>query len=224
MRRSIVEVKNPPSPQPSPFNEEGEDIGTRQQSPRPVGEVVQATTTGFVAQCRRLYDAPPLGTLVRSGDQAQVYGIVGDVRTQSIDPGRHPIAMGEDDDTVEDVYLRNPQLNRLLATEFHSIVVGFRENDRLHRYLAPLPPRIHTPVFSCDQQEALSFSQSLDFLSILLASPAPSPDDVVASFLRQASLCHPKPESFLVDAGKELATLLTGQMQRLNALLRRLSA
>ena len=205
-----------PSPQPSPVEGEGEPT-------RSVGEVVQASTAEFAAQCHRLYDAPPLGTLVRTGGDSPIYGIVAEVATQSIEPGRRPMALAEEDDTVEAVYERNPQLGRLLSTEFRSIVAGHRSDGALLRYLAPLPPRIHTPVFRCDKNELLEFTRSLDFLSILVASPVGSQDDVTAAFLRTASGAHADPRSFLVEAGKEVAALLARDVRRLNAVLRRLS-
>ncbi len=76
------------------------------------------------------------------------------------------------------------------------------------------------PVLNEQVQE---FAASLDFLPTLLASPIGSSDDVIAAFLRQVSINHPQPEGFLVDAGKELASLLSSQLQRLNGILRRLS-
>ena len=193
------------------------------ESPAPLGEVVEASTTGFVTQCRRLYDAPQLGSLVTCGGDSPIYGVVGDVKTESLDPGRRPIAMGEEEDTEEAVYQRNPQLSRLLSTRFDSIAVGHRVDGQMHRYLAPLPPRIHAFVYRCASEQVLEFAASLDFLPTLLASPIGSPDDVIAAFLRQASINHPQPEGFLVAAGKELAALLSGQLQRLNGVLRRLS-
>ena len=190
---------------------------------RPVGEVVEASTTRFLAQSHRLYESPPLGALVKCGRDDTTYGIVGEVVTQSLDPGRRPVAVGENEDTEEAVYERNPQLSRLLSTEFRVVSVGFRSAGAIRRYLAPLPPRIHAFVYRCDDEEVREFSGSLDFLSILLASPFGSADDVTASFLRNASLSHAAPDAFLVNAGKELTTLLSGQLQRLNGLLRRLS-
>jgi hypothetical protein len=195
----------------------------QQSNNQVVGEVVQASTTEFTAQCRRLYESPPLGSLVRCGSGSPVFGIVGEVTTQSIDPGRRPVVMGVDDDTEEAVYQSNPQLSRLLATEFRSVVVGHQADGALRRYLAPLPPRIHSFVHRCGAEEVLEFSRSLEFVSLLLAAPFGSQDDVISSFLRQASLCHPEPRAFLVGAGKELATLLGGRLQRLNGILRRLS-
>ena len=192
-------------------------------SQKPVGEVVQASTTEFVTQCHRLYEAPPLGSLVRCEGDTPVYGVVGDVSTQSIAAGRHPMAMGSEEETGEAVYRSNPQLSRLLSTEFRSVAVGFRSDGQLHRYAAPLPPAIHYAVYGCDRDEVLEFSSSLDFLPLLLSSPFGSADDATASFLRKVGQNYPEPEAFLVAAGKELAGLLGGQLQRLNGLLRRLS-
>ena len=188
-----------------------------------VGEVVEASTTAFTGQCYRLYEAPPLGSLVRTGDDSAIYGIVHGVSTRSMDPSRHPIPRGEAENAEEDVYLNNPQLNRLLHTEFHSLVVGYRSDGHLRRYVAPVPPRIHSFVHRCDSDEIKTFSSSLDFIPIILAAPIEAVDDVIASFLRIASVCHPEPRRFLVDAGRRLAVLLSGELQRLNSLLVRVS-
>ena len=92
-----------------------------------LGEVVEASTTQIVAQCYELYTSPPLGSLVRCGtsdttgeDGDAVYGIVYEVSTHSIDPGRRPIARGRDEDDEDAVYEANPQLSRLLSTEFRN--------------------------------------------------------------------------------------------------------
>ena len=193
-----------------------------QVGPR-LGEVVEATTTEFTTQCYRLYEAPPLGSLVRSGDANPIYGIVYEVATRSMDPARHPIPRGGDEDTEEEVYLNNPQLNRLLLTEFKSMVVGYQSDGGLRRYLAPLPLRIHSFVYHCEGEELREFSDSLDFLPIILSAPISAQDDVIASFLRQASESHPDPQRFMIGAGKELAVYFAGQLQRLNNVLRRLS-
>ena len=192
-------------------------------TPTLLGEVVQSATTEFVAVCHRLYESPPLGSLVKCGGESIVYGVVGEVVTQSLDPGRRPTAMGTDEETVEAVYRSNPQLERLYATEFRSIAVGHQVDDTLNRYLAPMPPKIHDYVYLCGSEEVVEFSRSLEFLRVLLSAPFGSPDDVVSSFLRATSQVRPDGETFLVDAGKLLADLLNGQSQRLNGLLRRLS-
>ena len=199
------------------------DQSAQRTTDRAVGEIVEASTAEIVAHCHRLYDAPPLGALVKSEGDAPVYGVVAEVMTRSIDPGRRTMAMGEDDPSGDAVYERNPQLARLLATEFRAAVVGHRDADRIRRYLAPLPPRIHDFVFCCSDDETAAFSEALDFLPLLLAAPVGSPDEVVAAFLRRASLAHADSETFLLGAGKELAPALGGQFQRLSAILKGLT-
>ena len=188
-----------------------------------VGEIVEASTSEFTAECYRLYDSPSLGSLVRTGDDRPIYGIICEVTTRSMDPARRPIARGLEEDTEADVYLSNPQLNRLLRTEFRSLVVGHQEGGSVVRHLAPLPPRIHSFVYRPGDEELRAFSSSLEFMPILLAAPISAHDDVISSFLQQASASHPNPRQFLVAAGKEMAVLMSGQMQRLNNVLRRLS-
>jgi len=42
-----------------------------------VGEVIEATTTDFVAQCYELYQLPPFGSLVKTRDShTELYGVV----------------------------------------------------------------------------------------------------------------------------------------------------
>ena len=188
------------------------------------GEVVEASTTEFATQCYRLYEAPPLGSLVRCGDDSAVYGVVYDVANRSMDPGRHPIPRGQDEISEEAVYLSNPQLERLLYTELRSIVVGHRSGEELRREPSPLPPRIHSFVYRCDGPELREFSSSSDFLPTLLnARGAGTRDDVIAAFLHQASDAHEEPRRFMVDAGKELAVLLGNSLPRLNNVLKRLA-
>ncbi len=190
-----------------------------------VGEVVEAATSGFVAQCSRLYEAPPLGALVRCGPSASaVYGVVAEVETRSLDPGRRPMAVGREGDTDDDVYRRNPQISRLLSTEITAVTVAHDgDGGRLLRYLPPSPPRIHAFVSLCSGGELRRLSDSLDFLRGVLSAHVTSPDDVAAAFLRQAAAVHEDPEAFLVAAGRELAALLSSEIPRLNSLLKRLS-
>ena len=128
-----------------------------------LGEVVEATTTEFVVQCYELYTAPVLGSLVRCGDDEAIYGIVHEIGTRSIDTGRRPIARGRDEEDEEAIYESNPQLSRLLSTEFRALSVGHIENGALRRWLAPLPPRIHSFVYPCSDGALREFSAELDF-------------------------------------------------------------
>ncbi len=190
-----------------------------------IGEVIEASSGEFVAECYELDNAPPLGSLVRVGDGIETYGVVHQVATESIDPGRRPIARGREENDVEDVYRKHPQLARLLRTTFRAVVLGHGQGGELRHYLPPHPARIHSFIYPCSHEELSQFTQSLDFLDVLVSSRQVgmgTADDVLAAFLRHAAGAHQDGHAFLVKAGKELALLLGGEPNRLNAILRRL--
>ncbi len=189
-----------------------------------VGEIIEASTTDFVAQCYELYQSPPLGSLVKTTDlSVELYGIVYNVTTASLEPGRRPIARGKDEASEEEIYRSSPQLLKLLRTEFSALVVGHRQDDKLYHYLPPKPARIHSFVYLCPPDDVREFSQSLDFLNILLNTHLPvSIEELVAASLRQMSQVYEDPHTFLVAAGKELAILLGSEFNRLKAILRRI--
>jgi hypothetical protein len=189
-----------------------------------VGEVVEASTTDFTAQCYELYQLPPLGSLVKTRDgETELYGIVYHATTGSLEPGRRPIARGRDEASEEAIYRSSPQLAKLLRSEFSALVVGHREGGQLYQYLPPQPARIHGFVHQCAQEEVREFSQSLAFLSLLISAHlSTSAGEIVAAALRRMSQSQEDPRAFLVTAGKELATLLGGQFPQLRAILGRL--
>ena len=189
-----------------------------------VGEVVEASTTDFVAQCYELYRSPPLGSLVKTIDlPVEMYGIVYHATTESIEPGRRPIARGRDESSEEEIYRSSPQLLKLLRTEFSALVVGHRQDNKILQYLPPQPARIHSFVYLCSPDEVREFGQSFDFLNILLNANLPVPaEELVGAALRQMSRAHKDPRAFLVAAGKELAILLSGNLNQLKAILGRI--
>ena len=189
-----------------------------------IAEVVEASTTGFTAQCYELYQAPPFGSLVKTADPPiEIYGVIYDAATTSIDPGRRPVARGREETEEEGIYRTNPQLTKLFRTDFSALVVGHREQDEIHHYLPPRPARIHGFVYLCETEEVQQFSQSLNFLTLLLAAQGKAPvEELIAACLRHASQAHADRRAFLVAAGKELAAALSGELHRLNTILRRI--
>jgi hypothetical protein len=189
-----------------------------------VGEVIEASTTDFVAQCYELYQSPPLGSLVKTRDSpVELYAIVYNAATTSIEPGRRPIARGKDEASEEEIYRSSPQLLKLLKSEFSALVVGHRQKDKLYHYLPPNPARIHSFVYLCSPEEVKEFSHSFDFLNILINTNLPvSAEELISACLRQMSQIHEDSHVFLVAAGKELALLLSGQFNQLKAILGRI--
>jgi len=202
----------------------GQKPKAKHDTEKRVGEVIKAGSAEFIAQCYQLDEAPPLGCLVKTqGKPGHIYGVVYDVETQSLEPGRRVVARGEKLDSKDEVFAANPQLSRLLATDFKVLVVGQVDGKKQRYYLPPTSAAIHSFVYICQTEEVRSFTESLDFLSLLLYSRIMVPvDEVVASCLRHASLTHPDVDAFLVKAGKELARVLSNDINRLNSLLKRL--
>ncbi len=186
-----------------------------------VGEIIEASTTDFVAQCYELYQSPPLGSLVKTTAlSVELYGIVYNVTTASLEPGRRPIARGKDEASEEEIYRSSPQLLKLLRTEFSALVVGHRQDDKLYHYLPPKPARIHSFVYPCSSDEVAEFGQSFNFLNILVNAHLPvSVEELTSASLRQMSEGYENPHAFLVAAGKELAILLGSDFNRLKSIL-----
>lgn len=189
-----------------------------------IGEVIEASSTGFTAQCDRLHEPPALGTLVtvRDGD-VNSFALVSYAETVSIEPGRQPVARGAGLSDQDDVYRRHPELAQLLRTVFSALVVGHEEGGgRLRPYLPPRPARVHAFVYPTDVEKQRAFSSNLDFLSTLLQNAAPTGDEFIAASLRCLGAAHPDPNDFLVQAGRQLAVYLRGDTPRLQAILLRL--
>jgi len=187
-----------------------------------VGEVVEARTAEFTAQCYRLDGAPPFGALVRVGDgRIHIYGLVCEVSSGSLDAGRRVAARGGDELTEEALFENNPELSALLRTELLAVIVGYREGDRIVHRLPSNPPRLHGFVHRCDEAELRAFGERLDFLSTLLGARAGSAiDELVAAALRQLAAVREDGREYLVAAGKRLALLLGSDLRRLGTILR----
>lgn len=183
-----------------------------------IGRVLEATISRFTCVCHTLDGAPPLGTLVLvfEGGPA-VYGVVADIRTQGIDPGRPLTPRGGPEDDRETVLAQNPQIPALLQTAFEAIVVGHRRGDSVRRYLPDSPPRIYARVRACTAAETAEFFSGFEFLPLLLAS-GPLADQVIAACLRRAAAAVPgRSREFLVQAGRALAHELAAEPERLAA-------
>lgn len=189
-----------------------------------IAEVVESSTASFIAQCYELYGLPPLGGLVKTGAAgAELYGVVCNAGTSGIEPGRRPIARGRDEPSEEAIYQSNPQLLKLLRSEFSALILGHRQDGKILYYLPPRPARIHGFVYLCSPEEVRDFSRCFDFLSLLVNARLPIPtEELISACLRQMGAAHEDRHTFLVGAGRELAILLSGNYNQLKTILGRI--
>jgi len=189
-----------------------------------LGEIIESGSTEFTAESYELHDLPSLGSLVKvTAPKLEIFGIVCQSGTAGIEPGRRPIARGKDETSEEAVYHSNPQLTRLLRSEFQVLVVGHKVDGKILQYLPPKPAHIHAFVHPCSSEEIREFSRSFEFLSILLNNRLQiSTEELVAAALREMSKAQTNPRAFLIAAGKALTATLSGEYHQLKTILARL--
>lgn len=194
-----------------------------------IGEIIEASTTRFTAGAYELLEAPPFGALVRAATRSEgcaIYGLVYEIRTGSREPGGRAVVRGRTysgrELYDEEIYTENPDLAEVLQTEFSALTVGFVEEGRIYQYLPPQPPPVHYSVYQCDSAELARFTEGADFFrAALFAGQVPS-DELLAAAVRAAARARPEGRDYLVRAGRELASLLKDDYDRLTALLRRI--
>lgn len=201
------------------------------EQPR-IGEIIESTTTRFVAGAYELLSAPPFGALVRAQTRvagSAVYGLVFEIRTGSKEPGGRALVRGRTYTGRElyddEIYHEHPDLAEVLQTEFSAITVGFGEYDHIYHYLPPQPPPVHYSVYECDAAEIMRFTAGLDFLRTALFAPNIPADELLAAAIRAAARARANPDderAYLVQAGREVASLLKDDYDRLTAILRRI--
>lgn len=188
-----------------------------------LAEVIASRTQRVEAQCYRAYAAPPLGSLVRIGSPP-IYAVVIEIRHEPLDPTRPLAPRGADAETEDEVYAANPQLSAILTTRFSAGIVGYQNGGFARVGLPSLPPDLHSFVFLCDAGDLSGFTEDFGWLRLLLEERSPASDAAVANLLRQAAQSKSEPRHFLVGAGKALAAELSGEPNRMRALLREVGA
>ena len=189
-----------------------------------VGRLLRADSRSFVAGCRVMQaDIPAFGALVRApspvGGDGAIYGLIYDVAVQDdLLVRRFVIA-----DPPEEV-VRDQRENRLVPIEISVLAVGFLRGEQIIHGLPPQPPVTLDILYQCSPAEMVAFTRRFDYFRLVLAAPRVPADDLLAVSLRLAAAARPSAEreTFLVEAGRELARLLAGNLLRLDGLLRQI--
>jgi hypothetical protein len=197
-----------------------------------IGEVIESTTTSFTAGAYELLQAPPFGALVRAQARSEamaVYGLVYEIRTGSKEPGGRALVRGRTYSGRElydaEIYHEHPDLAEVLQTEFSAITVGFVDGGQVHQYLPPQPPPVHYSVYECGDAELAQFTEATDFFRTLLFAYQIPSDELLAAIIRAAARARAAAgdeRTYLVHAGREVASLLKDDYDRLTAILRRI--
>ena len=121
--------------------------------------------------------------------------------------------------------MEQPQIVELLSTTFNARIIGHVLAGRAATYLPDKPPPLHARVYPCADGEIRAVTDRLDYVRSVLDGPDRyAADEVIAASLRSAFTARNGDGEYLVRAGKELALLLRDDYDRLQGILRRLSA
>ncbi len=205
-----------------------------------VGRVLRASTRGFVVGCEVMRpDIPAFGSLVRVENRASsvdpleadarvrgsaLYGLIYDVSVEDDLFVRHFIGA----DTPEEVILGMRE-NRQVPIEVSVLAVGTGRDPGgsggMVRHCLPAQPPVTLDwLYQCGDAEVRAFTARFDYFRLVLEAREVPADELLAANLRLATLARPEREreTFMVEAGRELARLLAGDPVRLEGLLRRL--
>ena len=200
-------------------------LANRERHPAHLAEVIETSTTEFLAQCLEPEDLsfpamPPFGSWVKSFDEEadnQIYGVVYHATTSPIDSVHRARALGM---SLEDLRQQQPQIFAMLKTEFRVAIVGFEtSSDRNYQHLPPRPPQVHQAVYRCEPDEVIGFTDELDFLRTLLQVSAVPSESLVAAAIREVYQLRQFERDWLVLAGRTVGTLLKDDYDRLRMIL-----
>jgi len=183
-----------------------------------IGEVVESATQYVIGQTYEPNIAPAFGSYVRIKSDLDLYGLIYNVLTKSIDPNRRPAAYNL---SFEELKRQQPQLSKLLKTEFEVLIIGYRsENSEFYQHLPPRPAKLHSFVYKCVDIEIESITFSLDFLRTIFVSTCCNVpvDELIAAAVREAKFTKPR----LIEIGKELTYLIGNDYDRLTSILKKL--
>lgn len=193
-----------------------------------IGEIVETTSTGFVAESFELNRPPPLGSIVivhvpdESGASSGIdlYAVVTSGQTVGLDPTRRAVRRSTEQVFDDAIYEQSPELKHTLRTEFGAILVGFISGDVVRQHLPSQPPPLHYSVHKASTEELQQFTSQLQYLRLLLVPYGDvAPPQVLAANLREVCRQRGADQSWLDAAAREAATLLKSDHQALLTVL-----
>lgn len=189
---------------------------------KPFAEVIESSLHGFLGQSWDYAVCPAFGSLVAvTTPQRTLFGIVYQIQTGSMDPGRHPFPYQK---TEEELRLEQPQIFEFLRTTFSCLIVGHKNNNAAISYaLAPEPAKIHTFITPLSATLSRQFFASTHYLHVLFgqANTVTNLDELLlATLTQQAALGTLSPQT--LTAFTATFSLLTGNdYRRLKLFLQR---
>ncbi len=148
-------------------NARSKEVGAK--SDDPCGEIIESSLHTWIAQSWQWDTFLPFGSLVTiQNNHTTTFGIVYQIQTGSMDPGRYPFAYQK---TEAELLSEQPQIFEFLKTTLSCIPVGYQEIGSPITYLAPpIPPKIHSFIQPATIEQSRQFFSQEQFLHLLYGS------------------------------------------------------
>ncbi len=192
-----------------------------------IGKVLRASTTGFVCGTpSQDFALPSFGAFVQARpSDGQSITVIGLIHAISIDDDplvRQMVLSG----THNEALVNDQRVNRLVPVEISVLNVGYMADGAVFHTLPPRPPLSLDEVQLCDEALVQRFTAQLDFLRLVLSAGDLPTEELLAAALKHASDARPPSQrrEFLIDAGRQIATLWGQDLARLQHVLRLIRA
>lgn len=189
-----------------------------------IGEIIEVSSRSAIAQSYELYDCPPIGSVVKCGDDSEdIYGVITNIETRSIDPGRRPNPKGPGFAEVNELYKSNPEITHLMKTEFNIVFLGYKNENVTTISIPPTPPRIFSFISTLPEEEMINIFSDEGLVKFIVNSNMELKDDVIimiiSKYLNSKKTKTEEIGSFtsqLVGALPDQITRITNIIQNLN--------
>lgn len=140
---------------------------SKQTNNKPFAEIIESSLHGWLAQSWQWDTFPPFGSLICIEQKERTHiGIVHQVQTGSMEPGRYPFPYKK---TEQELLKEQPQIFEFLKTSFNCLAVGYYQKGRIYYSLAPQPPKIHGFVAPLERDLAKQFLSSERYLHTIFS-------------------------------------------------------
>ena len=189
-----------------------------------IGEIIEVSSRSAIAQSYELYDCPPIGSVVKCGDDTEdIYGVITNIETRSNDPGRRPNPKGPGFAEVNELYKSNPEITHLMKTEFNIVFLGYKHENTTTISIPPTPPRIFSFISTLPEDEMINIFSDEGLVKFIVNSNMELKDDVIimiiSKYLNSKITKTEEIGSFtsqLVGALPDQITRITNIIQNLN--------
>ncbi len=184
--------------------------------------MTRCSTRGFVGALRLPEpELPVFGGFCQAEAQqgtSQVIGLIYDISIQDDEFARQ---MASAENATSEV-LADGQANRQVPVEFSALAVGYQAGGGFVQRLPPQPPLTLAPIRDLGQADLRAFSETFDFVPLVLAAPQIAVTDLLAAAFQTAAAARPETDrrTYLIRAGRACARLMTSDFIQLENVLR----